>query len=217
MLLINFIFKVFKIMKILIKRYKEFNNFLKFAFWFCSLVFFAVSLFFILNDKSWHIPTENEIHYSTGKAYAITQNYYQKNNGYGNVAHIELHTNNGDKLYFTCSYTALNYTQYSGCDREKINDFKKKVHNKQVEIGWYKQKPFFGITNPYPQMISLTIKDNYGIFHYRTKESSLNQMLGYHKVTLFFIIFAFFLLYGIMFRTIYRVYYPKGVKDSVST
>lgn len=165
----------------------------------CIFLLIISNTFLFLNHKTWHIPTDDEIYYTTGKLYIENSSYYKR--GERHVSHIELHTNNGEKLYFTCSYTAFTYTQYSGCDwGDTAKDFKDKIHRKYGEIGWYKQKPLLWFKNPYPQLLSLKIKQDDGEWVYiRSKDETIGKNKGFSKIT-----FVLFLLTLLWLRPIIR-------------
>ncbi|WP_066803863.1 hypothetical protein [Moraxella oblonga] len=169
-----------------------------------TTVFFVLFLvlatlaFVILNDRGWHIPTDSEIHHATGIIHVIGDDYHQKN-GSGSVAHIQIHTDDGKKIYLTCSYTALGYTQYSGCEQGwAVKDFKNVVHKQQGEVSWYVQNKFLGITNPYPQLLSMTVRKDGKVIYERTKEQTLTQMSkGGHTFSVLFFLFHMLILYWV--------------------
>lgn len=185
-------------MKFLIKKYKNLTPSAKSAFWICTLGFICSCLFFILNCKAWHIPTDDEIHYTKGKIYVVPANYTQRLGGTSSVGHIELHTDDGKKMYFTCSYTALDTTQYSSC-RSLKPEYKNTVHRKYGEVGWYMQKPFLGIKNPHPQLVSMAVEKNGKMVMEKTKERSIERMSVDKKDLIFMIILTFGGFYGIFF------------------
>lgn len=192
------------------QRYKEFDGLLLFSFWSSVVLVVIFFLFGIITYTGWHIPTDDEIHYTQGKIRVVKEGYYQKI-GSGDANHVKLYTNDNKTLHLTCSYTAFYYTQYSSCygvygKKEFINI----VDGKQGVVGWYIQKPFFGLKNPYPQLIYLSIIDQEGntqiIFD---KASRIERMKKgvYFRIFMFF--FSSFLVFYIVLLPVYRLYYPK--------
>lgn len=196
-------------MKFLMAKYKNLTPSAKSAFWICTLGFICSCLFFILNCKAWHIPTDDEIHYTKGKIYVVPANYTQRLGGTSSVGHIELHADDGKKMYFTCSYTALDTTQYSSC-RSLKPEYKNAVHSKYGEVGWYIQKPFLGIKNPHPQLVSMAVEKNGEMVIEKTKEASIERMSVDKKALVCMIIFAFIVFYGMLFSA----FLPKKSKQS---
>lgn len=197
-------------MKFLIKKYKNLNPITKFVFWLSHAIIVIMSSFLLLSYKGWHIPTDDEIHYSQGKIYVVESSYTQRIGGAKSVGHIELHTNDGKKMYFTCSYTAFNYTQYSNCGNNE--EYKNMVHRKYGEVGWYVQKPILWIKNPYPQMVSLAIEKDGVFIDETTQDETIHHMLISKKGTIFLIIFNIIGSYGIFFFA-YLVNKPKQTKE----
>lgn len=156
-----------------------------------------MSIFLLLNCKAWHIPTDDEIHYTKGKIYVVPANYTQRLGGTSSVGHIELYTDDGKKMYFTCNYTAFNYTQYSNCGNNK--EYKDIVHGKYGEVGWYIQKPFLWIQNPHPQLVSLSVYNDGKVTYETLKNDSLKRMSLDKKSVPLFIFFNVLMWYG-MFR-----------------
>lgn len=197
-------------MKFLITKYKNLTPSAKSAFWMCTVGFICSCSFLVLNCKAWHIPTDDEIHYTKGKIYVVPANYTQRLGGTSSVGHIELHTDDGKKMYFTCSYTALDTTQYSSC-RSLKPEYKNAVHRKYGEVGWYMQKPFLWIKNPHPQLVSMAVEKNGEMVMEKTKEASIERMSVDKKDLIFMIIFAFVVFYGMLFSA----FLPKKSKQSI--
>lgn len=178
-------------MKSLILKFKnlDFESQLSILF---GLIFLIICHFFIfVNNKAWHIPTDDEIYYTTGKLYIENSSYHKR--GERHVSHIELYTDDNKKIYFTCSYTAFTYTQYSGCDwGDTAKEFKDKIHRKYGEIGWYQQKPLLWFKNPYPQLLSLKIKQDDGQWiSIRSKEETISKNKGFVWIIFAFSVFTF--------------------------
>lgn len=197
-------------MKFLFDKYKNSNGNFKFSLWLVLVTWLLVTFFLVLNDKEWHIPTNNEIQYIKGKIYVVPADYNQRIGGTNSAWHIELRTNDGGKMYFVCSYTAFYYTQYSDCGDGDGEGIKNSIDGRYGEVGWYKQKSLLGITNPYPQLASMIVVKGDDIVYERTTEQTIKRMYGYHKITIFFSLCTMLLLYYSILQPIYRVSYQKG-------
>ena len=133
---------------------KKLNENTKFSLFMMITMFLFLSSFIITTTAGWHIPSPEEIHYDEGVVKVIKIPKSKK----GTVDHIEITTKDGKYLHLSCSYAPYHYSQYSDCDYyTSSQELTKNVHNKIGVAGWYIQKPFFGIKNPYPQIVSLTI------------------------------------------------------------
>lgn len=196
--------------KYLINKYQKLDPITKFVFWLSHVLIVLTCSFNLINHKGWHIPNDNEINYSQGKIYVVESSYTQRIGGTKSVGHIELYTDDGKKMYFTCSYTAFNYTQYSNCGNNK--EYKDMVHGKYGKIGWYIQKPILWIKNPYPQMVSLAIERDGVFINETTKEETIHRMLTYKKGTIFLIVLNCIMFYGMLFFA-HLTNKPKQTKE----
>lgn len=191
----------------LIKSYKNLNSFNRFSFWLCLGFAICMTIFLLLICKGWHIPTDDEIHYTKGKMFVVTE-HFQTQRGRSSVKHIQMHTDDGRTMYFKCGYSAYDYIEYSGCWvnpelLETVYGDIRLVHGKYGEIGWYTQKPLLWLNNPYPQLISLTIWQDGKLIPIRSKEVSIKRMRVDHKgIPLF--IFGTWAMFSLMFLFGYK-------------
>lgn len=191
----------------LIKSYKNLNSFNRFSFWLCLGFAICMTIFLLLICKGWHIPTDDEIHYTKGKMFVVTE-HFQTQRGRSSVRHIQMHTDDGQTMYFKCGYSAYDYIEYSGCWvnpelLETVYGDIRLVHGKYGEIGWYTQKPLLWLNNPYPQLISLTIWQDGKLIPIRSKEVSIKRMRVDHKgIPLF--IFGTWVMFSLMFLFVYK-------------
>ena len=191
----------------LIKSYKNLNSFNRFSFWLCLGFAICMTIFLLLICKGWHSPTDDEIHYTKGKMFVVTE-HFQTQRGRSSVKHIQMHTDDGRTMYFKCGYSAYDYIEYSGCwvNPELIETVYgdiRLVHGKYGEIGWYTQKPLLWLNNPYPQLISLTIWQDGKLIPIRSKEVSIKRMRVDHKgIPLF--IFGTWVIFSLMFLFGYK-------------
>lgn len=191
----------------LIKSYKNLNSFNRFSFWLCLGFAICMTIFLLLICEGWHIPTDDEIHYTKGKMFVVTE-HFQTQRGRSSVRHIQMHTDDGRTMYFKCGYSAYDYIEYSGCwaDPELLETVYgdiRLVHGKYGEIGWYTQKPLLWLNNPYPQLISLTIWQDGKLIPIRSKEVSIKRMRVDHKgIPLF--IFGTWVIFSLMFLFGYK-------------
>lgn len=191
----------------LIKSYKNLNSFNRFSFWLCLGFAICMTIFLLLICKGWHIPTDDEIHYTKGKMFVVTE-HFQTQRGRSSVKHIQMHTDDGQTMYFKCGYSAYDYIEYSGCWvnpelLETVYGGIRLVHGKYGEIGWYTQKPLLWLNNPYPQLISLTIWQDGKLIPIRSKEVSIKRMRVDHKgIPLF--IFGTWVMFSLMFLFGYK-------------
>ena len=191
----------------LIKSYKNLNSFNRFSFWLCLGFAICMTIFLLLICKGWHIPTDDEIHYTKGKMFVVTE-HFQTQRGRSSVKHIQMHTDDGRTMYFKCGYSAYDYIEYSGCWvnpelLETVYGDIRLVHGKYGEIGWYTQKPLLWLNNPYPQLISLTIWQDGKLIPIRSKEVSIKRMRVDHKgIPLF--IFGTWVIFSLMFLFGYK-------------
>lgn len=191
----------------LIKSYKNLNSFNRFSFWLCLGFAICMTIFLLLICKGWHIPTDDEIHYTKGKMFVVTE-HFQTQRGRSSVRHIQMHTDDGQTMYFKCGYSAYDYIEYSGCWvnpelLETVYGDIRLVHGKYGEIGWYTQKPLLWLNNPYPQLISLTIWQDGKLIPIRSKEVSIKRMRVDHKgIPLF--IFGTWVMFSLMFLFGYK-------------
>lgn len=191
----------------LIKSYKNLNSFNRFSFWLCLGFAICMTIFLLLICKGWHIPTDDEIHYTKGKMFVVTE-HFQTQRGRSSVRHIQMHTDDGQTMYFKCGYSAYDYIEYSGCWvnpelLETVYGDIRLVHGKYGEIGWYTQKPLLWLNNPYPQLISLTIWQDGKLIPIRSKEVSIKRMRVDHKgIPLF--IFGTWVIFSLMFLFGYK-------------
>jgi len=191
----------------LIKSYKNLNSFNRFSFWLCLGFAICMTIFLLLICKGWHIPTDDEIHYTKGKMFVVTE-HFQTQRGRSSVRHIQMHTDDGQTMYFKCGYSAYDYIEYSGCWvnpelLETVYGDIRLVHGKYGEIGWYTQKPLLWLNNPYPQLISLTIWQDGKLIPIRNKEVSIKRMRVDHKgIPLF--IFGTWVIFSLMFLFGYK-------------
>ena len=191
----------------LIKSYKNLNSFNRFSFWLCLGFAICMTIFLLLICKGWHIPTDDEIHYTKGKIFVVTE-HFQTQRGRSSVRHIQMHTDDGQTMYFKCGYSAYDYIEYSGCWvnpelLETVYGDIRLVHGKYGEIGWYTQKPLLWLNNPYPQLISLTIWQDGKLIPIRSKEVSIKRMRVDHKgIPLF--IFGTWVIFSLMFLFGYK-------------
>lgn len=191
----------------LIKSYKNLNSFNRFSFWLCLGFAICMTIFLLLICKGWHIPTDDEIHYTKGKMFVVTE-HFQTQRGRSSVKHIQMHTDDGQTMYFKCGYSAYDYIEYSGCWvnpelLETVYGDIRLVHGKYGEIGWYTQKPLLWLNNPYPQLISLTIWQDGKLIPIRSKEVSIKRMRVDHKgIPLF--IFGTWVMFSLMFLFGYK-------------
>lgn len=191
----------------LIKSYKNLNSFNRFSFWLCLGFAICMTIFLLLICKGWHIPTDDEIHYTKGKMFVVTE-HFQTQRGRSSVRHIQMHTDDGQTIYFKCGYSAYDYIEYSGCWvnpelLETVYGDIRLVHGKYGEIGWYTQKPLLWLNNPYPQLISLTIWQDGKLIPIRSKEVSIKRMRVDHKgIPLF--IFGTWVIFSLMFLFGYK-------------
>lgn len=191
----------------LIKSYKNLNSFNRFSFWLCLGFAICMTIFLLLICKGWHIPTDDEIHYTKGKMFVVTE-HFQTQRGRSSVRHIQMHTDDGRTMYFKCGYSAYDYIEYSGCWvnpelLETVYGDIRLVHGKYGEIGWYTQKPLLWLNNPYPQLISLTIWQDGKLIPIRSKEVSIKRMRVDHKgIPLF--IFGTWVIFSLMFLFGYK-------------
>lgn len=191
----------------LIKSYKNLNSFNRFSFWLCLGFAICMTIFLLLICKGWHIPTDDEIHYTKGKMFVVTE-HFQTQRGRSSVRHIQMHTDDGQTMYFKCGYSAYDYIEYSGCWvnpelLETVYGDIRLVHGKYGEIGWYTQKPLLWLNNPYPQLISLTIWQDGKLIPIRSKEVSIKRMRVDHKgIPLF--IFGTWVMFSLMFLIGYK-------------
>jgi hypothetical protein len=166
-----------------------------------------MTIFLLLICKGWHIPTDDEIHYTKGKMFVVTE-HFQTQRGRSSVRHIQMHTDDGQTMYFKCGYSAYDYIEYSGCWvnpelLETVYGDIRLVHGKYGEIGWYTQKPLLWLNNPYPQLISLTIWQDGKLIPIRSKEVSIKRMRVDHKgIPLF--IFGTWVMFSLMFLFGYK-------------
>ena len=191
----------------LIKSYKNLNSFNRFSFWLCLGFAICMTIFLLLICKGCHIPTDDEIHYTKGKMFVVTE-HFQTQRGRSSVRHIQMHTDDGQTMYFKCGYSAYDYIEYSGCWvnpelLETVYGDIRLVHGKYGEIGWYTQKPLLWLNNPYPQLISLTIWQDGKLIPIRSKEVSIKRMRVDHKgIPLF--IFGTWVMFSLMFLFGYK-------------
>ena len=191
----------------LIKSYKNLNSFNRFSFWLCLGFAICMTIFLLLICEGWHIPTDDEIHYTKGKMFVVTE-HFQTQRGRSSVKHIQMHTDDGQTMYFKCGYSAYDYIEYSGCWvnpelLETVYGDIRLVHGKYGEIGWYTQKPLLWLNNPYPQLISLTIWQDGKLIPIRSKEVSIKRMRVDHKgIPLF--IFGTWVIFSLMFLFGYK-------------
>lgn len=191
----------------LIKSYKNLNSFNRFSFWLCLGFAICMTIFLLLICKGWHIPNDDEIHYTKGKMFVVTE-HFQTQRGRSSVRHIQMHTDDGQTMYFKCGYSAYDYIEYSGCWvnpelLETVYGDIRLVHGKYGEIGWYTQKPLLWLNNPYPQLISLTIWQDGKLIPIRSKEVSIKRMRVDHKgIPLF--IFGTWVIFSLMFLFGYK-------------
>ena len=191
----------------LIKSYKNLNSFNRFSFWLCLGFAICMTIFLLLICEGWHIPTDDEIHYTKGKMFVVTE-HFQTQRGRSSVRHIQMHTDDGRTMYFKCGYSAYDYIEYSGCWvnpelLETVYGDIRLVHGKYGEIGWYTQKPLLWLNNPYPQLISLTIWQDGKLIPIRSKEVSIKRMRVDHKgIPLF--IFGTWVIFSLMFLFGYK-------------
>lgn len=191
----------------LIKSYKNLNSFNRFSFWLCLGFAICMTIFLLLICEGWHIPTDDEIHYTKGKMFVVTE-HFQTQRGRSSVRHIQMHTDDGQTMYFKCGYSAYDYIEYSGCWvnpelLETVYGDIRLVHGKYGEIGWYTQKPLLWLNNPYPQLISLTIWQDGKLIPIRSKEVSIKRMRVDHKgIPLF--IFGTWVIFSLMFLFGYK-------------
>lgn len=191
----------------LIKSYKNLNSFNRFSFWLCLGFAICMTIFLLLICEGWHIPTDDEIHYTKGKMFVVTE-HFQTQRGRSSVRHIQMHTDDGQTMYFKCGYSAYDYIEYSGCWvnpelLETVYGDIRLVHGKYGEIGWYTQKPLLWLNNPYPQLISLTIWQDGKLIPIRNKEVSIKRMRVDHKgIPLF--IFGTWVIFSLMFLFGYK-------------
>lgn len=191
----------------LIKSYKNLNSFNRFSFWLCLGFAICMTIFLLLICEGWHIPTDDEIHYTKGKMFVVTE-HFQTQRGRSSVRHIQMHTDDGQTIYFKCGYSAYDYIEYSGCWvnpelLETVYGDIRLVHGKYGEIGWYTQKPLLWLNNPYPQLISLTIWQDGKLIPIRSKEVSIKRMRVDHKgIPLF--IFGTWVIFSLMFLFGYK-------------
>lgn len=191
----------------LIKSYKNLNSFNRFSFWLCLGFAICMTIFLLLICKGWHIPTDDEIYYTKGKMFVVTE-HFQTQRGRSSVRHIQMHTDDGQTMYFKCGYSAYDYIEYSGCWvnpelLETVYGDIRLVHGKYGEIGWYTQKPLLWLNNPYPQLISLTIWQDGKLIPIRSKEVSIKRMRVDHKgIPLF--IFGTWVIFSLMFLFGYK-------------
>lgn len=191
----------------LIKSYKNLNSFNRFSFWLCLGFAICMTIFLLLICEGWHIPTDDEIHYTKGKMFVVTE-HFQTQRGRSSVRHIQMHTDDGQTMYFKCGYSAYDYIEYSGCWvnpelLETVYGDIRLVHGKYGEIGWYTQKPLLWLNNSYPQLISLTIWQDGKLIPIRSKEVSIKRMRVDHKgIPLF--IFGTWVIFSLMFLFGYK-------------
>ena len=201
----------------LIKSYKNLNSFNRFSFWLCLGFAICMTIFLLLICKGWPIPTDDEIHYTKGKMFVVTE-HFQTQRGRSSVRHIQMHTDDGQTMYFKCGYSAYDYIEYSGCwaDPDLIksaygsighNDSARNnirlVHGKYGEIGWYTQKPLLWLNNPYPQLISLTIWQDGKLIPIRNKEVTIQSMQSHPSEVSFFIL-GVWVIFSLMFLFGYK-------------
>lgn len=173
-------------MKYILIKYKNLSPFNRFSFWFCLTFSVGFTTFIFLNTVGLHIPTDNEIYYTKGKISVITHSFPTQR-GKVSVGHIKLHTNDNQTMYFTCSYTAYDYIEYSGCGNRK--ELIQLLQGEYGEIGWYTQKPLLWISNPHSQLISLSVERDGNVVQYKTKEDTIKMLRGgiknFYVLTLF--------------------------------
>lgn len=184
------------------KFYKKMNEMTRFSLWLSIAAFLLAAVDGLLLGKFWYIPSPDDIHYSTGIVRVIKEPSKRNTT----VDHVLFKGADGQMMHLACSYSASYYARRSGCSYGGRKEFYAEIHNKQAEIGWYIEKPFLGITNPYPQLISLKIEGKqHRSLNYKNRTM---KMQGHRKVTIVYILIAA-VFSTLMFLFLYKVYNPK--------
>lgn len=184
------------------KFYKKMNEMTRFSLWLSIATFLLTAVDQLLLGKFWYIPSPDDIHYSTGIVRVIKEPSKRNTT----VDHVLFKGADGQMMHLACSYSASYYARRSGCSYGGRKEFYAEIHNKQAEIGWYIEKPFLGITNPYPQLISLKIEGKqHRSLNYKNRTM---KMQGHRKVTIVYILIAA-VFSTLMFLFLYKVYNPK--------
>ena len=114
-----------------------------------SVIFFIVlSLIFAMKVPTADLPEKSEIQYSTGIFHIVTPAKF--------VNHVNLSrigASNESKV-FSCAYNAFSNGKQSSCGDTK---FLQPYVDKEVTIGWYKQKKFLNFENELPQLVSIEL------------------------------------------------------------
>lgn len=142
---------------------------------FGTFIYGGFIVFFILSSPNpLTNPSMDDIQFTKGRVTVSVSGY--TNNG--KASYVKMKSDDGQRMHFTCNHSVMVYTQYSGCEGgQKDEEFKAEVQGKYAEVGWYQPKPFLGIKDSPPQMVSFKIQQSDGTWvEKRNLEETMKSM-----------------------------------------
>ncbi len=164
---------------------KDFFKLNNLWFWLAMIGTVGIIAFAILSYQGRDFPTEEQLHYNTG----ILTTHDLQGKRRGNT--VALITDDNKKMIFTCDYSAFHSSITERC--MSFRHYKKYL-NKPATIGWYNPKEFFGFSNPYPQLVTLTVEGKpirdgeEEIFTYNYTVNNKIQVMNRYSPILYFVV-----------------------------